>query len=193
MNEPAAAPPRDLGDHAERVRSKGQEEAQRILATARAEAEEIVRKGQTEVRALLDKTRDEAENEAKMLEQHELSSVELESKRKGLLAQKAILDQVSNLALQRLAELPEEKRRTLVGALLVKAKKDVPSGGAFAHDHDRAQVEAAGYRYLGPFNAKGGILVESSDGRFRVDLRFETILQETWGRSVKDVVNALNQ
>jgi vacuolar-type H+-ATPase subunit E/Vma4 len=189
----APATSKGLEDHAERVRSKGRQEAERILAEARSEAAELIQRAEAEVRAAEGRARSEAEVEARTLEQHEMSSAELDSKRKRLLAQKQVLDQVAASALHRLAELPEEKRRTLVGALLARAKQDIPAGGARCNERDRPQVEGAGYRYLGPLAGAGGIVVESADGLFRVDLRYETVLQETWGRSVKDVVTALNQ
>jgi len=189
----SSAAPRDLGEYAERVLAKGREEAERIVAAARAEANEILQKAAADARATAEKARVDAENEARMMERNEMSGAELESKRKRLLAQKQVLDQVASAALGRVAELPSDKRRTLIGALLVRAKRDVPAGGVFCPDTDRPQAEAAGYRYLGPLQGAGGIVVESADGRFRVDLRYETILHDTWARSVKDVVGALNQ
>lgn len=188
-----STPPGDLGDYAERVRSKGREEAERILAEARVEANEILAKAANEARAAAEKARADAEAESRTMERNEMSGAELESKRKRLLAQKQALDQVAAAALTRISELPSDKRRALVGALLVRARRDVPSGGVYCHEADRPQAEAAGYRYLGPLQGAGGIVVESADGRFRVDLRYETVLQETWARSVKDVVAALGQ
>lgn len=189
----SSPPPRDLGDYADRVRAKGREEAERILAGARVEADEIARKAANDARAALEKARADAEAEARTLERNEMSGAELESKRKRLLAQKQVLDQVAAAALGRVENLPPEKRRALVGALLLRAKRDVPSGGVYCNESDRPQAEAAGFRFLGPLPGGGGVVVESSDARFRVDLRYETVLQETWARSVKDVVAALYQ
>ncbi len=46
-------------------------------------------------------------------------------------------------------------------------------------------------RFGGTIECSGGIVVESDDGMRRVDLRFETLLQDIWEDSVREIAEIL--
>lgn len=180
-----------LKRHADRLIAKGDEEAERILAEARTKCDEDIRKAKEEAEGLVKTAREKGAIDAERLENQELSSAELDAKKMRLIAQKDMLDSVLKAALKRLGDLPPEKRGAILGRLLVKARGTMPKGRAYARPEDLTQVSAAGYANAGPLASSGGIIIESDDGKVRLDLRYETVLQHVWARHTKEIVNAL--
>ena len=180
-----------LKRHAERVIAKGEEEAERILAEAKARCDEELAKAKEGAEAILKKAKETGKRDALRLESQETSSMEIEAKKMKLVAKKEVLDSVLKASLKRLGDLSQEKRVAILGKLLVMARGEIPKGRAYCRPEDQAQVSAAGYTHAGQLSSIGGVIIENEDGSVRLDLRFETLLQQIWGRRTKEIAAAL--
>jgi V/A-type H+-transporting ATPase subunit E len=180
-----------LKRHAERVTAKGDEEVERLLAEAKAKCDEELKRARERAEDILKKVKETGKRDALRLEGQETSGMEIEAKKMKLVARKGVLDLVLDASLKRLGELPQERRRVILGRLLLKARAEMPKGRAYCRSEDQAQVTAAGYTFVGALNSIGGVMIESEDGSVRLDLRFETLLQQIWGRHTKDIVAVL--
>jgi len=180
-----------LKRHADRLVAKGDEEAERILAEAKKKCDEDIRKAKEDAERLVKASAEKGAIDAARLENQELSSAELDAKKMRLVAQKEVLDSVLRAALKRLGDLPPEKRRAILGRLLIEARGTLPKGRAYARPEDLTQVSSAGYSNAGPLASSGGVIIESEDGRVRLDLRYETVLHYVWAKHTKEIVSLL--
>ena len=77
---------------------------------------------------------------------------------------------------------PEEHK-----ALVKTAAEVIPAGSVWSADKDASALKAAKpYKHAGSLPIAGGIVVESEDGRTRLDLSYETLLDGIW----RDVLKA---
>lgn len=168
---------------------------------ARAEADEILRAAQSErervlgdVKASGEKDLSSVEREARevgeRIRTQQLARAQLESKKIVLQAQKEVLEEVKRAALQRLEELPGNEE--LLKALIGRHKEEIAQGRVFCTDKDATTVKSLlGKAFGGTIPGTGGLVIESSDGAWRTDLRYYTILQGIWEGSMREIAKVL--
>jgi V/A-type H+-transporting ATPase subunit E len=174
----------------QRILEHGTAEALAIVEAARAETDgglrEIKEKGQRDVGQRVADGRKAAER----LRVQETARAELASRKIVLASQKEILDMVKTEALRFLGS--PENRREILDTLLEKHGKEWRSGKVYCTAEDRQLVQdAVGARFGGTIECSGGIVIESEDETRRIDLRSETILQDIWEDSVKELADIL--
>lgn len=181
-----------LARHAGRIAASGNREAEAILAEARRKCEDILAEAKARSEQARHDARERALDEATRLEHQEVSGAELEARKMLLTAQKDVLDAVVGSAIKKLGSLPAEAERQILARLLARAGKVIPRGRVYARPEHASQITSAGYEHAGSDRiSAGGIIVESEDGRIRLDLRYESLVQEAWNRNVKEIVDAL--
>lgn len=172
------------------IEEEGRAESQAIVDEARKERERILAEAEAEGRQLVDARRAGAEEEAKRREVQELARAELEAKKIVLAAQKEVLDRVREATLQRLASLPDVD--DVLRGLLRQEEEAWRAGRVHCAAKDADRVRAlVGDRFAGTIDCVGGIVIESEDGASRIDLRFETILDDVWTERVGEVAKVL--
>jgi len=174
----------------ERILAQGNAEANATIDSAKKEKnrmlQEARKRGQDEISRRLA----EAKIAAERLKVQEMARSDLESRKIVLGAQKDVLEKVKNEVLNKLSS--PEIRKEILQALLEKYKEDWRAGKVYCKAEDENQVKATvGDRFGGNIDCDGGIIIESRDGTRRIDLRFETILQDLWEDSVKEVAELL--
>jgi V/A-type H+-transporting ATPase subunit E len=174
----------------QRILEHGAAEARAIVDTAKAEADgrlrEIKERGQRDVAQRIADGRRAAER----LRVQEAARAELASRKIVLASQKEILDAVKAEALRLLGS--PENRREILNALFEEHGEEWQSGKVYCTSEDRQFVrDTVGARFGGTIECSGGIVIESEDGTRRIDLRFETILQDIWEDSVKELAEIL--
>ncbi len=174
------------------ILDKGAAEKNEIIGTARKEKEKLLKelkeKGQQDISEKLG----EAGNVAERLKVQETARAELESRKIVLAAQKEVLDTVRTEVLRRLAS--PEIRTSLLKELLEKHKDEWRTGKVYCNENDQKTVKSVvGSRFEGTVDCAGGIVIESEDKTMRIDLRFETLLQDLWEDSVKELAELLWQ
>lgn len=173
---------------AEEIRQAAEEEAASILEEAEAEAAEIVEDREREV-----------EREVEQLREQQVSSANLEAKQRQLAARREALDEVRSSVEAQLIELPDDERRELTEALLDAAlaefgdEEDLVVHG---RDSDEALLESLtsddDQLSVGePIDRLGGVVVEGTESRMRVDNSLDAVLDEVWEDNLRSISDTL--
>jgi len=174
----------------ESILETGKKEAQQIVQQGKKEREEQVKTAQEAGQNLLNSKIEESKKLVQRMNTQEIARAELESKKIVLGSQKEILDSVYDTALQRLGNLPQNE--TLLRTLVSSNQSDITAGRVYCNQKDEAFVKGlVGSNFGGTTDCIGGLIIESQDGKMRVDLRYETMLREIWDDSIKDISDLL--
>lgn len=164
-----------------KILSEGDAEKQKIISTAKADAEASRRQGIKEL-----------EQRLSLMKQQSLSSAELESKKRLLQEQNALLAQVKEEVLDSLSSLGADARKDLLGKLGKIAARQLSKGIIHCRKDDEKLISVpGGFKKVADLAGAGGVLAESEDGSFRMDLTFEVLLDDLWNRDVQKVYEIL--
>jgi V/A-type H+-transporting ATPase subunit E len=176
----------------EDILQKGEEQAREVIRQGETERDEQVQLADGEIKASREKALKRSEAQIAQLEQHELSSAELESRKILLAAQREVLEDLKQSALAELASYPPEKKQALYGRLFAKAKEVLGDCYVYSNEADRASLRLPpGVTSGGTVNCVGGLVFESRDRSVRLDYKFETMLEEVWGQKMSEVYSQL--
>lgn len=176
----------------EDILQKGNERAREIIRIGEAERDEQVRSADESMREAREKAEKKTEAQIAQMEQHELSSAELESRKTLLAAQREVLEDLKVRSLEELANYPEDKRQRLYEKLFVKAKGILGDCTVYSNKGDSASLNPpAGVVKGGVIDCAGGLVFESKDGDVRLDYRFETLLDEIWNEKMSEIYSQL--
>jgi V/A-type H+-transporting ATPase subunit E len=174
---------------AEEIRSEGQARADEIRSEAEADAEAIVEEREREVERQIAQEREQATSAAK-----------LEAKQERLEARRDALQTVREQVETELASLSGDRREELTRALLDAAAAEFDDASDVVV-HGRAADEALleeiltdyeGFSLSGePVDCLGGVVVESTASRVRIDNTFDSLLDTVWENNLKDVSGIL--
>jgi V/A-type H+/Na+-transporting ATPase subunit E len=160
-----------------KILEEGDAERQRILSSAKAEAESV-RKERIK----------ESEQRTSMTKQQSLSSAELEAKKRLLKEQNALLIQAKGEVLKSLSALADDARKDILGKLSKIAAKQLSKGVIHCRKEDEKIISVPpGFKKATDLKASGGILAESEEGDYRMDLTFEVLLDDIWNKDVRKV------
>lgn len=169
------------------VRRDGEARAQAILKAARQEADAILSAAKAQA-AKEEKARlDQAQRDAEQARAQAMSRAESEARKAVLTAEAQMRDALRAQVAAHFAALPAKAREAHLKALLKTAAAVIPAGQVWGADKDAAALKAAKpYKHAGSLPIGGGIVVESEDGKTRLDLSYETLLDGMW----RDVLKA---
>jgi V/A-type H+-transporting ATPase subunit E len=173
-----------------RILDRGRSEADAVIDAAKKDMEKSLQlareNGQQDISHMIA----EARRAAEKLRLQESARAELEARKVVLGSQKEVLDSVRAEVLGRLAD--RGTKAAILQTLLDIHRADWRSGKVFCNAEDRDSVkDVVGSKFGGTIGCAGGIVIESDDGTIRIDLRFETILQDIWEDSVKELADIL--
>ena len=169
------------------VRRDGEGRAQAILKAARSEADSIVSAAKAQAKAHEKSRLDAAARESEQVKAQAMSRAESEARKAVLTAEAELREQLRAQVLKHFAELPAKAREAHVKALLKTASAVIPAGSVWGAEKDGAVLKAQKqYKHAGSLPVAGGLVVESEDGRTRLDLSYETLLDGMW----RDVLKA---
>lgn len=176
----------------EEILRSGQGKKAEIIRLGEKERDEQVQ--QAEKRISEARRRSEKRTEASILqmEQQELSSAELESKKTLLAAQRKVMEDLRSQVLNELAEYPPDRRKKFYAKLVSKAKKELGDCYVYSNKSDKSLLQLpAGVSSGGIIESSGGLMFESKDRSVRLDYRFETILDEVWNSKIQEIYTRL--
>jgi V/A-type H+-transporting ATPase subunit E len=186
---------------AEEVRQDGEERAEEIVAAAEEEAERIVEEREAAVERTIEQEREQA-----------LSAAKLEAKQERLEARRDVLEDVRERVETALAELSGSRREALTRALLADAATEFDTDTGAGAGADAADAEVAVYcraadealvetlvdeegydafSVAGEYDCLGGVVVESTASRVRVNNTFDSVLEGVWEDNLKAVSDRL--
>jgi vacuolar-type H+-ATPase subunit E/Vma4 len=159
---------------------------------------EVRRDGDTRAQAILDNARREAQayeqqrlaqaaKDAAALSSQVASRAESEARKAILAAESALRAGLRATVLKALADLPAMSREAHLKVLVAQAQKVIPAGKVWGNAQDTTFLHTQKtYKHAGQAPIAGGIIVESEDGMNRLDLSYETLLDEAW----RDILKA---
>jgi len=174
----------------EEIRKKGEEEAKKIREEAEREAEQIIAETKREAENILRKAREEAEKEVERIRKQEISGINLEMKKEELNKKREIVEKVYNKLIERIRSLNDIEREELLKKLLSKYE-----GGdyvVYSNKRDEPIVKKlTKMPYAGNIECLGGVVLESKDGSFRINLTFDNFIETVYREKMKDVYEKL--
>ncbi|CQR51325.1 MULTISPECIES: V-type ATP synthase subunit E [Haloferax] len=173
---------------AEEIKEAGEERAETIRSEAEAEAEALVEEREAEVERQLEREREQA-----------LSSAKLEAKQARLSARRDVLQRVREQVETELAELEGDRREELTKTLLDAASvefEDEDEVLVYGRASDAGLLEDIlsnydGYELAGERDCLGGVVVEGTNSRVRVNNTFDSVLDTVWEDNLKEVSTRL--
>lgn len=174
----------------EEIRRQAQAEASSITDQAKQERERILGEARRQGQGWEEEASRRAKEAGERGRVQALARAQLESQKIVLLAQKEVLDQARDETVQRLGDFPGNDR--ILKALLERYRPEIDQGKVYCSEKDAALVKKlVGKRFGGTILCVGGLVIESNDGSWRIDLRYETLLQGVWERSMKEIADLL--
>lgn len=169
------------------VRRDGDSRAQAVLANARKEADAILAAARAQAAAYEKARLDAADRDAAAAKAQAASRAESESRKAVLTAEAELRDALREQVLAHFGKLDPKVRESHLKALLETAKAVIPTGSVWGAAQDTTALKAQKtYKHAGSQAIAGGIVVESEDGKSRLDLTYETLLDGMW----RDVLKA---
>jgi V/A-type H+-transporting ATPase subunit E len=181
------------------IREKAKRDAAAIREETRVETERILSAARGRAAEIRLAAEEETDRQAARIMDLEISSANLAVKRMLLNTQKDLLDQVYRATLDAIGRHPESFRKDSLKNLLTRAKKEIPEGSVFANGKDAQALqeilssgrEFSGLRFGGTVDIPGGIIVESGNGRLKIDYSYRTFLDRVWEAGLKDASDIL--
>ena len=169
------------------VRRDGDARAQAVLANARKEADAILAEARARASAYEAERMQAAERDAAAAKAQAVSRAESAARKAVLSAEAELREALREQVLAHFAALDAKHRETHIKALIETAKAVIPGGQVYGAAQDTTALKAQKtYKHGGSQPVAGGIIVESEDGRTRLDLTYETLLDGMW----RDVLKA---
>jgi V/A-type H+-transporting ATPase subunit E len=173
---------------AEEIRQEGERRAEEIIEAAETDAEELLEAREEAVERQIEQEREQA-----------VSSANLEAKQERLEARRDVLEEVRERAEAELRDLPDGKREELTRALLDQAAAEFEGEepvAVYGRADDEELLEELvaeydGFEYGGEYDCLGGVVVDSTDSRVRVNNTFDSVLDDVWEDNLKDVSGIL--
>lgn len=126
------------------------------------------------------------------MEQQELSSAELESKKMLLSTQRLVMEGLKQEVLAELERYPSDKRKKLYATLVAKAKKELGDCYVYSSARDKPNIKLiSGMLDGGNIDSRGGLVFESKDRSVRLDYRFESVFEDIWNKNMHEIYKRL--
>ncbi len=163
------------------VRRDGESRAAAIVAAARKEADAILAGARNQAKAAEATRLADADRQAKAAASMVGSRAESDARKAVLTGEAQLRTALKAAVLQALKDAPAKNRQAHLTSLLARAQKVIPAGKVWGAASDAAVLDKAKpYSYAGTAPIAGGILVESESGDARLDLSYETLLDDAW-------------
>lgn len=171
---------------AEEIRQAAETDAEEIRSEAESDAEEIRREREQEVERTIEQEREQT-----------LSSATLEAKQERLKARRDALMTVRDGVEAALVEMEGDRRETLTRELLDGALEELDDGEieVYCRPADEALLADILEEYdatlAGDYDCLGGVVVESTTSRVRVNNTFDSVLEDVWEAEIREISDRL--
>lgn len=181
------------------IKEKGEKEVAAIQAETRAEMTRILTEAQERAASLKQQASEEVERDVRRIINQEVSAANLAVKREMLNAEKDTLGRVRETVISRIADLPAAFHEKALHALLPEAAASVGGGMVYCNARDIPTVkkilakdrDLAEFSVGEPVPIEGGVVIESADGRMKIDYSYRTFLETVWESGLKDASDVL--
>jgi len=172
----------------EEILRRGEERKREIIQTGEKERDELMLQADKKIMEEGAKAKKKNDAAIAQMEQQELSSAELESKKILLAAQRTSLEELKQQVLEELGEYPADKRKKLYAKLVAKAKREFGECVVYSNKADRALLQLpSGMSAGSSIDCLGGLVFESKDKSIRLDFRFESMVEDVWNGNMREI------
>ena len=175
------------------VRRDGELRAAEIVKAGTEECVKILHQAEGWSAVTLDKEMARAEADAVRLRETELAAAETEGNKMVMEARRKLFDAVRAGALAKLSQAPREKKEKLLASLAATASKEIPGAKLRCAKAEEPIVRAVakGAGVTADLDCAGGMIAESADGKVRLVMTYEAILEEAWPKGLPRVATEL--
>lgn len=178
------------------IEAEAKAQAEEILESAASEAEEIRAEAEAEAERIREAAEREVETEIEGEREQKLSNATLEAKQEKLEARRDVLSTVRERVETAIEELSEDERETLTRELLEDAVVEFDEAAVYGRPADTDLLEEIladydGFTLAGETDCLGGVVLEGTDGRIRVDNTFDSVLETVWEENLKALSDVL--
>ncbi|MDD4254902.1 MAG: V-type ATP synthase subunit E family protein [Methanofollis sp.] len=181
------------------IKEKGRKGAAQIQAETDAEVRRILSEAQERAASIKQQAEEEVERDVQRIITQEVSAANLSVKREVLNAEKDTLSRVHEATIARIGDLPADFHAQALRALLPLAAEALGGGVVYCNARDIPTVkevlaeskDLSGFSVGEPVSIEGGIVVESADGRMKIDYTYRTFLETVWESGLKDASDIL--
>lgn len=183
----------------EDIREQARTRAEEIRAEAESEAEAIIEQAEVDADETIAEAERAVEREIEQERDQRLSSANLEAKQRRLEARRDLLEAVREDVEDRIAAIDGDRREELTRLLLEAAAEefeDVDSASVYGRAADEDLLadlltDYDGFEFAGDYDCLGGVVVESSASRLRVNNTFDSILEDVWEAELREISDRL--
>jgi len=171
---------------------RGEGKRAEIIRTGEKERDDLILQAKKKIEEDRAKNIQKAKSSIAQMEQQEVSSAELGSKRIILESQRKIMDELKAQVLGELSKMPAEKRKRMYSKLIARAKSELGDCYVYSNEKDQSILQlSGGMQSGGTVDTRGGLVFESKDRTVRLDFRFETLLEDLWSSKMKEIYASL--
>jgi len=172
----------------EEILRRGEDRKQEIIRHGEQERDEQIQLVEKRIVDERQKAEKRTATLISQMEQQTLSSAELESKKEMLAAQRQVMEDLKQQVLHELEGYPSDKRKKLYSKLVSKAKKELGDCYVYSSRNDKPLLQLpSSMTYADAIDCRGGLMFESKDKSFRLDYRFESMLDDVWNKDIQEI------
>ncbi len=172
----------------EDILKRGEEKRKEIIRIGEKERDDQIQAAQKRIAEDSRKAGERTRTTLSQMEQQELSSAELESKREVLEEERQVMDELKEQVLAELAKYPPDKRRKLYAKLAENAKKELGPCSVYSNRNDSGLLKLpSGIDFEGVIECRGGLVFETKDRTVRLDFRFESMIEDVWSAKMREI------
>lgn len=176
----------------EDILQRGEEQKREIIRQGERERDEHIAQADVQMAEHRERSSKRAEVRISQMEQQELSSAELESKKALLSAQRQVMDELKAQILAEMSHYPADKRSAMYARLMGRAKKELGECYVYSNPSDKPLLKLPpGMSSGGVIDCRGGLVFESKDRAVRLDYRFESMLEDVWNSKIREIYSGL--
>ena len=176
----------------EEILRRGEERKLEIIRLGEKDRDELIAQARKKIAEIEAKGENRTKGSIAQMEQQDVSSAELESKRMLLESQRKVMDELKEEILVDLAKIPTDRRKRMYSKLVARAKSELGECYVYSTEKDKALLQLpSGMQIGGTMDSRGGLIFESKDKTVRLDFRFETLLDDLWSSKMKEIYGHL--
>jgi V/A-type H+-transporting ATPase subunit E len=172
----------------EDILRRGEERKREIIRQGEKERDETISQADSQIADNRKRAEQRSATLVAQMEQQEISSAELESKKALLAAQRQVMEELKAQVLAEMANYPADNRRAMYSKLMNRAKNELGECYVYSNSADSALVKPpSGIMMGGVIDCRGGLVFETKDRTVRLDYRFESMLEDVWNSKIQEI------
>lgn len=178
------------------IRKKTEEKVNSTISDAKKSSGEVINKAKEQIFELKKTRALEIQKVVKEYREREIAQANLNARKLVLDAKREAIESLYAKIEERILQIGTAEKKEILKALIEKGKNELQGARyIFSNASDKTLVEglasAAGLKFGGVVECKGGVIVESESREVRVDYTYESLLVDFRKNSIEEVASQL--